>query len=206
MTPSTTGNTLAKLPVLMEVNNIQLLFLQKVAKNLCPGVLQQAQLQKTFIVLYHTLYFSVQFRSQYFLFIFLAFLYAVTPDDFTVSIMADDVASIAGQIYSLTCVVTTADGLLHSPSLEWLDSSGHRVTTVENIIITAPVTSGLMTNFTLQFSPLRLSHDGEFTCRTIITTPALPGRLMKSAEWDIIVDSKFPFVCVAEDCRSSTVG
>ena len=40
---------------------------------------------------------------------------------------------------------------------------------------------------TLSFSNLDVSHSGEFICRSQIMTPAIPGMINKTAEWELIV-------------------
>ena len=120
---------------------------------------------------------------------------AVVPDDFTVSISTSSASILAGQMFNLTCTVRTVDGLQNVPTVEWLDETGTRVTTGGDITVGSAMTSGTMTKLTLTFSPIVVSHGGEFTCRANITSPAPPLELTKSAEWDLIVDSEYLQTC-----------
>ena len=119
----------------------------------------------------------------------------VVPDDFTVSISTSSASILAGQMFNLTCTVRTVEGLQNVPTVEWLDETGTRVTTGGDTIVGSAMTSGSMTTLALVFSPLRISHGGEFTCRANITSPAPPLQLTKSAEWDLIVDSEYLQTC-----------
>ena len=123
--------------------------------------------------------------------LFLLVTNAVVPDDFTVSISTSNASILAGQMFNMTCTVRTVEGLQNVPTVEWLDEAGNRVTTGRDITVGSAMTSGTMTTLALVFSPLRVSHGGEFTCRASITSPAPPQQLTKSAEWDLIVDSKY---------------
>ena len=122
---------------------------------------------------------------------------AVVPDDFTVSISTSSTSILAGQMFNLTCTVRTVDGLQNVPTVEWLDETSTRVTTGGDITVGSAMTSGTMTTLALVFSPLRVSHGGEFTCRANLTSPAPPQQLTKSAEWDLIVGSKYTYRPVA---------
>ena len=94
-------------------------------------------------------------------------------------------------MFNMTCTVRTVEGLQNVPTVEWLGEAGNRVTTGGDITVGSAMTSGTMTTLALVFSPLRVSHGGEFTCRANITSPAPPQQLTKSAEWDLIVDSEY---------------
>ena len=118
---------------------------------------------------------------------------AVVPDDFTVSISTSSASILAGQMFNLTCTVRTVDGLQNLPTVEWLDETGTRVTTRGDITVGSAMTSGTMTTLALVFSPLRVSHGGEFTCRANLTSPAPPQQLTKAAEWDLIVGSEYTY-------------
>ena len=44
---------------------------------------------------------------------------------------------------------------------------------------------------TLSFANLEVSHSGEFTCRSQITTPAIPGIINTTADWYLIVTGMY---------------
>ena len=121
----------------------------------------------------------------------------VVPDDFTVSVSPSNASILAGQMFNLTCTVRTVEGLQNMPTVEWLDETSTRVTTEGDITVGSPMTSGTTTTLALVFSPLRVSHGGEFTCRANLTSPAPPQQLTKAAEWDLIVGSKYTYRPVA---------
>ena len=116
--------------------------------------------------------------------------HAVVPDDFTVSISTSSASILAGQMFNMTCTVRTVNGLQNVPTVEWLDAAGYRVTTGAGITVASPMTLGTSTTLTLVFSPLWVSHGGEWSCRANLTSPAPPHRLTKSAEWGLIVESE----------------
>ena len=120
---------------------------------------------------------------------------AVVPDDFTVSISASNTSILAGQMFNLTCTVRTVEGLQNVPTVEWLDETGNQVTTGRDVTVGSATISGTMTTLALEFSPLRLSHGEEFTCRANLTSHAPPQQLTKAAEWDLIVGSEYLETC-----------
>ena len=122
-------------------------------------------------------------------------LCAVVPDDFTISISVSNTSILAGQIFNLTCTVRTVEGLQNVPTVEWLDETGNQVTTGRDVTVGSATISGTMTTLALEFSPLRLSHGEEFTCRANLTSHAPPQQLTKAAEWDLIVGSEYLETC-----------
>ena len=118
-------------------------------------------------------------------------LSTVVPDAFAVGISTESARPHAGQQFTVTCTVMTAAGFQQPPEVEWLDTSRQHITTGGDITVSDPVHDGTTTTTTLQFSPLRLSHGGEVTCRANVTSPAPPYHLIKTAEWDLIVASTF---------------
>jgi len=95
----------------------------------------------------------------------------------------------------MACTVRTVEGLQNVPTVEWLDETGTRVTTEGDITVGSAMTSGTTITLALTFSPIVVSHGGEFTCRANITSPAPPLELTKSTEWDLIVDSEYLQTC-----------
>jgi len=114
----------------------------------------------------------------------------VIPDDFAVSISTISTSILAGQMFNLTCTVTTVDGLQNVPTVEWLDAGGRQVTTGGDVAVGSAGPLGTTTTLALRCRPLRVSHRGKVTCSATLTSPAPPQYLTKSAEWDLIVDSE----------------
>ena len=98
-------------------------------------------------------------------------------------------------MFNLTCTVRTVEGLQNVPTVEWLDETGNQVTTGRDVTVGSATISGTMTTLALEFSPLRLSHGEEFTCRANLTSHAPPQQLTKAAEWDLIVGSEYLETC-----------
>ncbi len=120
-----------------------------------------------------------------------SYSHPVIPADIDVTITTESATSHGGQEFILTCTVTTVEGLLYQPEVEWLNSARRPIGTEGDITVGNPVISGLTTTITLQFSPLRLSHDGDITCRANITSLAPPYNLSREAEREIIVGGEY---------------
>ena len=78
----------------------------------------------------------------------------------------------AGRVVSLTCTVTVVEGLVATPYVEFVNSSGgileHPMIQVRN-----PGTQGRVTMLTLLFNPLITSLGGEYVCVTRIDLPQI---------------------------------
>lgn len=66
-----------------------------------------------------------------------------------------------------------------------LISSGHGI-----VVGTTMMSSGNIT-VSLEFSPLRTAHGGQFSCRATITSNAAPYTYTRSSEVDIIVEGEY---------------
>ena len=79
----------------------------------------------------------------------------------------------AGEPYTLSCSVTTADPLLGPPLVEWLDSNDLIIknSTNSTIILEEPIKMGSTTVLLIHFSELKLSYAGAYTC---LGTSSLP--------------------------------
>ncbi len=76
--------------------------------------------------------------------------------------------------YSLTCSVTKLEGLSGVIQPVWSDSEGQEVMLQQETVSVGPVVrSGLVATVVLEFNPLRLSDEGEYTCTAFISSPAL---------------------------------
>ena len=120
-----------------------------------------------------------------------AFLYTVSPDDFSVSVAASDETPVAGQQFTLTCTAAIVQGLQNTPAIEWRDASGIALTSGEDFnVADVMVIVSNNVSLALHFNPLRLTHGQTFSCQARITTSAPPFQLTKTAEWDLFVDRK----------------
>ena len=72
----------------------------------------------------------------------------------------------AGENFTLTCTVTSD----RPPSLEWVGSGVGR----EGVLVHPQVVNGFTTTLVIEFSPLRTSHGGVYTCVSSIgSTPSI---------------------------------
>ncbi len=98
--------------------------------------------------------------------------------------------AIAGQTYSLTCIVTELiDGLTDSPAVGWLNDTG----TVMDLSV---ADSGTSASQRIMFNPLQTSHAGEHTCRATLDSPAVEGgTITMVAVQSVTVESEQTSVC-----------
>ena len=78
-------------------------------------------------------------------------------------------AAIAGQAVNLTCIVTRGQNMLGTPDVQWLGPSGNVLLSGSDGIVvddTATVSNSTFVR-TLQFTPVRTSHGGLYTCQAM---------------------------------------
>ena len=94
--------------------------------------------------------------------------------------------STAGENYTLTCSASVIEGLIPDAvvSLSWADIRG------DPIQRSFMQTSGINTTSALHFSPLLLSHGGQYVCNASITISAISTVKQNSQPYDIITQSK----------------
>lgn len=76
-----------------------------------------------------------------------------------------------GQMYQLTCSITKDSSITDIPSISWIFGSVERIASNGSGITLGP----LMTNDTtsvslLQFNPLSVTHEGDYTCEAVVGT------------------------------------
>ena len=106
----------------------------------------------------------------------LAYLYAALPPP-SITITSEG-SSIAGHSYALSCSVSVVDGLVVTPLVTWLNSSG----SVQQSIV------GLSLNLT--FSPLKTSDAGTYQCVSVITIENISVYVSNSASKTITVQGE----------------
>ena len=101
--------------------------------------------------------------------------------------------STAGFEHTLICRVTSAENLVSSPDVVWMNGldSGDAIT------VGQAVTEGSVTTRNLTFNPLRTSHGGMYTCMVAINIPAASVAVMNDASTTVNVQSKFDESIVA---------
>ena len=98
----------------------------------------------------------------------------VPPNTIVVTITTSDSATV-GQEYTLECNVSTViTGLTNVPTVTWLHPNGSLVTSDGGITISPSTPSS---SSTLTFTPLTISHAGQYTCEGSIESPALDSPL-----------------------------
>ncbi len=115
------------------------------------------------------------------------------------SIVARRNTSIAGENNNFTCIVTkNISGLAHQPLAVWAEN-GTEITEQDEF------------NSILTFNKLNTSHGKVYTCRGILSSPALSTPLVGMKNYSLIVQSKlcnnFIEVCVdnmTTTCSSHT--
>ena len=95
-------------------------------------------------------------------------------------------------VYNMTCMVSkTMNGLINSPTVTW--TTGHGEVALSNrngiTVSTTMITSDTATS-TLTFDPLKSSHNGGYSCRGTLTSPALGEPLAPSVMVTLTVQSK----------------
>ncbi len=100
-----------------------------------------------------------------------------------VTIEAPEMPLMAGNTYSISCVVRTdVQG-----TVEWVDSIGTSVSSSSTLSVHDPLTIGNITTLNLHFNPLHTSHGDQYTCISKVDIL----QSVKSASEDVIVQSEF---------------
>lgn len=97
--------------------------------------------------------------------------------------------TIAGEDYRIFCTVLFPIGLTTPIQVGWYGSNG-LITGGDGITLGETLISHENITRSLEFSPLRTSHGGQFRCRASVTSSAPPYTFTRSAEVDIIVDGE----------------
>ena len=101
-------------------------------------------------------------------------------------------SATAGEMLTLTCRVTVVEGLTVQPDVEWADpGDGAVMSDVNDVTVGSVMRSGSESTLVLEFSPLRTSHGGQYTCRATINVPLIDiSDLSNSSSQDVTVQSK----------------
>ena len=95
-------------------------------------------------------------------------------------------SSLAGQDYSLTCVVSVHNVTIGTPIVQWMKSGSNSTLDVQ----TSMETSGLEINATLHFSPLLTSDGGQYVCEARIESEDSDAEQTSHAEHSLDVISE----------------
>ena len=100
---------------------------------------------------------------------------------------------VAGNMYSILCRATLVDGIQSTPIFTWLDSNGNRIVSGNGISVGLQSTRSLP----LDFSILRGSHSGNYTCTATLFSLALQTPLVDMTSITLTVLSELiaqPFI------------
>lgn len=95
--------------------------------------------------------------------------------------------TIAGQLYRILCTVLFPTGIASPIRVGWYGTNG-LISNGQGITIGTTMMSSGAINISLEFSPLRTAHGGQFSCRASISSNAAPYTYTRSSEVDIIVE------------------
>ena len=108
----------------------------------------------------------------------------------TVSVTAEG-SSTAGEEHALVCRVETEEGVrMEDISIQWTGPDGG-TPSEDNIVIESPTTTGNVATGRLQFSPLRTSDRGQYTCT---------GRIAATSVGVDVSSSDFTTVTLPSEC------
>ena len=110
----------------------------------------------------------VVMRSVYELPTLIPFHISTERDPLTIEVTGLN-AAIAGQAVNLTCTVTRGRNMSGTPDVQWLGPSGNVLLSGSDGIVvddTATVSNSTFVR-TLQFTPVRTSHGGLYTCQAM---------------------------------------
>ena len=93
---------------------------------------------------------------------------------------------IAGSMYDIVCSATIRNGILSTPIFTWLDSDNDRVMNGDGITVGPPTANSLP----LEFSILRGSHSGRYTCNVTLFSLALQAPITISSSINLNVQRK----------------
>ena len=93
-------------------------------------------------------------------------------------------SNTAGGTYTVTCVVTAES----SPTaIEWMDSQGGTIVSGDGITLGDVTIEDNTTSFSLQFSPLRTSHGGKYTCQATVDFENTSGSVDVNVQGELTV-------------------
>ena len=96
---------------------------------------------------------------------------------------------VAGEMYSIVCEAVLEQGIQSTPILAWYNSVGERVVSSDGISVGPPTA----TTLPVEFSILRVSHSGQYTCQVTLYSLALQTPLTTSTSITLNIACKFEF-------------
>ena len=115
---------------------------------------------------------------------------SVPPNPLRISI--NPVGSpIAGNAYELLCEATVAEGIQTTPHIHW---DGYSPDSSGDITVSNAMFNGLTTTLPLEFSVLRVTHAGNYTCQATLYSTALDSPLTVTEATTLNVESMLTFL------------
>ena len=103
----------------------------------------------------------------------------------TVVIVRAQGTARTGETYQLICTVTKDSSISDTPLITWV-VSGQQITSNGSGITLGPlVTNGTTSSSMLQFDPLTVMHEGDYTCQAVV------GATNVSYRYSVTVESKW---------------
>lgn len=97
-------------------------------------------------------------------------------------------------MYDAVCKAVLDEGITSTPVITWLNSDGDRLTSDGGI----SVGPQMATSLPLEFSILRASHSGQYTCEVTLYSLALQTPLTASASITLNVIGRFAVLMVCQ--------
>ena len=94
--------------------------------------------------------------------------------------------AIAGQRYTVSCMVTKQAALSVTPEITWINPNGVEVSAQVNSSSTG---NTMVSSALLEFNPLMTSHNGLYTCQVSLTSATLSLPLNSTATATVTVQS-----------------
>lgn len=95
---------------------------------------------------------------------------------------------MAGNAYEILCTATVSEGIQSTPHLYW---ENYNTTSGGDISVGSAISDALDTTLPLEFSVLRVSDTGTYTCHAILYSVALDSPVEVTASTSLNVEGTF---------------
>ena len=115
------------------------------------------------------------------------FFFFIVPESAVSASISTVGNTVAGEMYEIVCEAVLEEGIQSTPVISWLGSDGERLTSGGGISVGPQIATSL----SLEFSILRTSYSGQYTCQVTLYSLALRTPLSASASITLNVIGKF---------------
>lgn len=98
---------------------------------------------------------------------------------------------MAGNAYEFLCTATVSEGVQSTPHLYW---ENYNTTDGGDISVGSAISDALDTTLPLEFSVLRVSYTGTYTCHATLYSLALESPVVVTATTGLYIEGKFHFL------------